>query len=84
MAKKAKQRRKPASPSVRLTSQRLIEGLPGPDGTRVRFTRPEDSDRFGELLTLATEEIEQAHLEGVAAGRCGKWLLAGLSGMTGR
>lgn len=79
MAKKAKQRRVRPSPRVRLTRQRLIEGLPGPDGTCVRLARPEDSDHFGELLTLATEEIEQAHIGGVAAGRCGEWLLDGLS-----
>ncbi|OEJ21552.1 GNAT family N-acetyltransferase [Streptomyces agglomeratus] len=82
MAKKVKQRRKrpSPSPSVRLTRQRLMDGLAGPDGTRVRLARPEDSVRFGELLTLATEEIEHAHVDGVAAGQCGEWLLDGLMG----
>ncbi|MDH2393379.1 GNAT family N-acetyltransferase [Streptomyces sp. HNM0663] len=80
MAKKAKQRRRrsPHSPSVRITRQRLMDGLSGPDGTRVRLARPEESARFGELLTLATEEIEQAHIDAVAAGQCGTWLLDGL------
>lgn len=79
MAKNAKQRRKRPSSVQRLSRQRLIEGLPWPDGTRIRFARPEDSDQFSELLSLANEEIEQAHIDGLAEDRCGQWLLDGLS-----
>ncbi|MEU8708674.1 GNAT family N-acetyltransferase [Streptomyces sp. NPDC048565] len=81
MAKKAKlQRRKrpSSSPSVRLTRQLLVDGISGPDGTKIRLARPEDSLRFGELLHLATEQIEVEHVDGVAAGQCGKWVVDGL------
>ncbi|MEU9061739.1 GNAT family N-acetyltransferase [Streptomyces sp. NPDC048430] len=80
MAKKVKQRgkRPPPSRTVRLTGQRLIEGLAGPDGTRIRLARPADSTRVGELLTLATEQVESEHIDPVAAGQCGEWLLNGL------
>lgn len=57
----------------------MLEGLPGPDESRVRLTRPEDSSRFAELLALATEDIEPAHVEGVEAGRCGRWLQEALT-----
>ncbi|WP_331762312.1 GNAT family N-acetyltransferase (plasmid) [Streptomyces sp. NBC_01527] len=57
----------------------MIEGLAGPDGTRIRLARPDESHRVGELLKLATGEIEQGHIDGMAAGKCGKWLLDGLS-----
>jgi GNAT superfamily N-acetyltransferase len=72
-------KRKKGPPAVPLTRQRLIEGLPGPAGTRIRTTRPEESAQFGDLLTAATDGIEQAHLEAVAAGKCGRWLLEGLA-----
>ncbi|MFH8736785.1 GNAT family N-acetyltransferase [Streptomyces sp. NPDC017964] len=45
----------------------------------MRLARPEDSARFGELLALATEDIEPAHVDGVEAGRCGGWLMEALS-----
>ncbi|MBT2510835.1 GNAT family N-acetyltransferase [Streptomyces sp. ISL-98] len=74
-------KKKRPQPGVRLTRQRLTEGLAGPDGTRIRLARPEESHRVGELLKLATDEIEQGHINGLAAGQCGKWLLDGLSGV---
>ncbi|NUK50380.1 GNAT family N-acetyltransferase [Streptomyces lunaelactis] len=81
MAKKAQQRRKRPSPSLRvqLTRQRLADGLAGPNGTRIRLARPGDSVQFGELLLLATEQVEQEHIDGVAAGRCGAWLVDALT-----
>ncbi|MGG2463806.1 GNAT family N-acetyltransferase [Streptomyces sp. RGM 3693] len=75
MAKK----KRPQS-GVRLTRQRLVDGVAGPDGARIRLARPEEGPRVGELLKLATDEIEQAHIDGVAAGKCGTWLLDGLAG----
>ncbi|MFB7453258.1 GNAT family N-acetyltransferase [Streptomyces sp. NPDC056194] len=63
---------------MRLTGQRLRDGLAGPDGTRIRVARPEDSIHFSDLLTLATDQIEQEHVEGVMAGRCGTWLVDAL------
>ncbi|MEV8347100.1 hypothetical protein [Streptomyces niveus] len=45
----------------------------------MRLARPEDGERFGELLALATEAIEQPYIDGVTSGRCGKWRLDGLS-----
>lgn len=81
MAKKAQQRRKRPSPSLRvqLTRQRLADGLAGPSGTRIRLARPEDAVKFGELLLLATDQVEQEHIEGVATGRCGAWLMDALA-----
>lgn len=44
----------------------------------MRLARPEDGARFGELLALATEDIEKEHVDEVEAGRCGAWLLEAL------
>lgn len=74
-------RKKRSQPSLRLTRQKLVEGFTGPGQTLVRVARPEEGQKVGELLKAATGEIEQAHLDGVAAGRCGTWLLEGLSGV---
>ncbi|KNE80133.1 GNAT family N-acetyltransferase [Streptomyces xinghaiensis] len=76
----AKKKNKRPQPSPRLTRPRLLDGLPGPGRTRIRLARPEDSDQFGALLEAATGDVEQAHLDAVAASRCGAWLLDGLSG----
>jgi GNAT superfamily N-acetyltransferase len=81
MAKKTRHRKKRPSPALRvhLTHQRLTDGLSGPSGTRIRLARPEDSVRFGELLLLATEQVEQEHIDGVVTGRCGAWLVDALA-----
>lgn len=73
-------KRKKGAATVPLTRQRLVDGLRGPAGTRIRTARPEESAQFGHLLTAATDGIEQAHLDAVAAGQCGRWLLEGLAG----
>ncbi|UWS69839.1 GNAT family N-acetyltransferase [Streptomyces noursei] len=63
---------------------RCDERLPGASRVpefRALLARLEESHGGGELLKAATVEIEQAHLDGAAAGQCGTWLLEGLSGV---
>lgn len=72
-------RRKPR-PGVRLTRKQLIDGLAGPSGTRIRLPRPEESQRVGELLHLATEDLEPEHMAAVATEQIATLLLDGMSG----
>ncbi|MEV0220380.1 GNAT family N-acetyltransferase [Streptomyces sp. NPDC050704] len=59
----------------------MIEGLPGPDGTRIRYAVSEEADAVTALLKTAADGLETGHLEALAAGQCGTWLLDGLAGI---
>ncbi|MEV0254728.1 GNAT family N-acetyltransferase [Streptomyces sp. NPDC050732] len=63
-----------------MTKQRLIDGLPGPGGVRIRFARPQEAAKVTELLKAASNDMETGHLEALTEGRCGTWLLDGLAG----
>lgn len=80
MAKKAKKRARSSTGLVRLTQQKVVDGLPGPDGIRIRYAVPEEADAVTALLKTAADDLETGHLEALADGQCGTWLLDGLAG----
>jgi GNAT superfamily N-acetyltransferase len=65
---------------ARLTGQRVAEGLPGPDGVRIRYAQPQDADIVADLVKTAGDDMESGHVEALAQGRCGTWMLDALSG----
>jgi GNAT superfamily N-acetyltransferase len=79
-AKKSKKRAGSSTGMVRLTKQKVVEGLPGPDGVRIRYAVPEEADVVTALLKTAANDLETGHLEALADGQCGTWLLDGLAG----
>ncbi|MFD7667807.1 GNAT family N-acetyltransferase [Streptomyces sp. NPDC059788] len=74
MAKKKRKKARPSSGLSRVTAQKLVEGLPGPGGTRIRYAVPEEAAVVTDLLKTASEDLETGHLEALAEGRCGTWL----------
>ncbi|MGW2721147.1 hypothetical protein [Streptomyces sp. NPDC001492] len=80
MAKKTKKR--PSSTGLtRVTKQKMIDGLPGPHGVRIRYALPEEAVTVTALLKTAADDLETSHLEALAEGRCGTWLLDVLEGV---
>ncbi|WP_125264482.1 GNAT family N-acetyltransferase [Streptomyces alboflavus] len=79
MAKKTK-KRAGSTGLTRLTRQKVIEGLAGPDGTRIRYAVPDEAGAVTALLMDAADDLETGHLEALADGQCGTWLLDGLAG----
>jgi hypothetical protein len=80
MAKKTNKRSGSAAGLARVTRQKLIDGLPGPGGLRIRYARPEEAAVVTALLKEASADLETGHLEALAEGRCGTWLLTALRG----
>ncbi|MBT2423693.1 GNAT family N-acetyltransferase [Streptomyces sp. ISL-22] len=80
MAKRTKKRPGSSTGLVRVTKQKVIDGLPGPGGVRIRHALPEEADKVTALLKTAADDLETGHLEALAEGRCGMWLLDGLAG----
>ncbi|QKZ23808.1 GNAT family N-acetyltransferase [Streptomyces chartreusis] len=78
MAKKTKKAGSSAG-LVRLTRQQVLEGVPGPDGVRIAFAAAEAA-MVTSLLKAAADDLETGHLEALAQGRCGTWLLDALEG----
>ena len=61
MAKKTKKR--PSSTGLaRVTKQKVIDGLPGPHGVRIRYGLPEEVDTVTALLKTAADDLETGHL----------------------
>ncbi|MFJ9250317.1 GNAT family N-acetyltransferase [Streptomyces sp. NPDC101776] len=81
MAKKTKKRPGSSSGLTRLTKQKVIDGLSGPDGVRIRYAVPEEAGAVTELAKMADDDMETGHLEALAAGQCGTWLLDSLAGI---
>lgn len=65
---------------ARLTRQQLVDGVPGPDGVRIGFARPGESAVVNTLLKEAADDLEAGHLEALARGECGTWLVDALAG----
>ncbi|MGW6958780.1 GNAT family N-acetyltransferase [Streptomyces chartreusis] len=76
----AKKKRKKAGPSARLTRLQVLEGVPGPDGVRIAFAAPEEAATVTALLKAAADDLQTGHIEALARGRCGTWLLDALAG----
>ncbi|WP_251983042.1 hypothetical protein [Streptomyces violaceusniger] len=81
MAKKTKKRAGSSTGLVRLTKQKVLEGLPGPGSVRIRYAAPEEADGVAALLEAAADDLEIGHLQALANGQCGTWLMDGLSGV---
>ncbi|MGR3875663.1 GNAT family N-acetyltransferase [Streptomyces graminifolii] len=81
MAKKTKKKRPSTTGLVRLTRQKVTDGLPGPDGVRIRYAVPEEAGVVTELVKMADDDMETGHLEALADGQCGTWLLDALAGI---
>ncbi|MFE9647467.1 GNAT family N-acetyltransferase [Streptomyces sp. NPDC006365] len=80
MAKKTKKRPGSSTGLARVTKQKVIDGLPGPGGVRIRYAVQEEAEVVTALLKTAADDLETGHLEALAEGRCGTWLLDGLAG----
>jgi hypothetical protein len=65
---------------ARLTRQQVLDGVSGPDGVRIGFAVPEEAGAVAALLKAAADDLETGHLEALARGRCGTWLLDALAG----
>ncbi|WP_259294732.1 GNAT family N-acetyltransferase [Streptomyces canus] len=72
-----KKRTKPA----RLTRKQLLEGVPGPDGGCIGFAAPGEAGSVTTLLKAAADDLETGHLDALARGQCGTWLLDALDGV---
>ncbi|MGW1752369.1 hypothetical protein ACWCRD_43600 [Streptomyces sp. NPDC002092] len=81
MGKKTKKRPGSSTGLARVTKQKLLEGLPGPSGVRIRYAVPEEADTVAALLKTAADDLETGHLLALAEGRCGTWLLDALAGV---
>ncbi|MCX5097540.1 GNAT family N-acetyltransferase [Streptomyces sp. NBC_00365] len=55
--------------------------MPGPDGVRIGFAVPEEAGAVTTLLKAAADDLEAGHLEALARGECGTWLLDVLEGV---
>jgi hypothetical protein len=60
--------------------QKVVDGLPGPDGVRIRYAVAEEAEVVTVMLKTAADDLETGHLEALAPGRCGTWLPDGLAG----
>lgn len=80
MAKKTRKRPGSSTGLARITKQKMIDGLPGPQGVRIRYAVPEEAAVVTALLETAADDLETGHLEALAEGRCGTWLLDALAG----
>jgi hypothetical protein len=58
------------------TTDRLITGWAGPDGTRVRLARPGDIEQVSELITLAGIRLDPEVGAVIQAGTVASTLLA--------
>lgn len=56
----------------------LLDGVPGPGGTRLRLARPDDVDDLARLLALTGEKTDPQVFDGVASGAAASLVLAGL------
>lgn len=65
---------------VRLTRRQLLDGVPGPDGVRIGFARPGEAAVVNTLLKEAADDLEDGHLEALARGGCGTWLVDAVAG----
>ena len=65
---------------VRLTRQQLLDGVAGPDGVRIGLARPGEAAVVNTLLKEAADDLEAGHLEALARGECGTWLMDALAG----
>jgi hypothetical protein len=61
------------------TTDRLITGWAGPDGTRVRLARPGDIEQVSKLITFAGIRLDPAVGAVIEAGTVASTLLAGLN-----
>lgn len=66
--------------SERLTRQQILERVPRPDGVRIGFAAPGEAGAVTTLLKAAADDLEAGHLEALARGECGTWLLDALAG----
>ncbi|MDF3294263.1 GNAT family N-acetyltransferase [Streptomyces silvisoli] len=80
MAKKKTRKTGSSAEPVRLTRQQVLDGVSGPDGVRIGFAVPEEAGAAAALLKAAADDLETGHLEALARGRCGTWLLDALAG----
>ncbi|MET8405946.1 GNAT family N-acetyltransferase [Streptomyces sp900116325] len=80
MAKKKTKKTGSSAGLVRLTRQQVLDGVPGPDGVRIGFAVPGEAGTVTALLKAAADDLETGHLEALARGRCGTWLLGALAG----
>lgn len=60
--------------------QQMLEGVLVPDGVRIGFARPEEVATVTLLLQATADDLEVGHLEALARGECGTWLLDALGG----
>ncbi|MEU0820341.1 GNAT family N-acetyltransferase [Streptomyces mirabilis] len=60
--------------------QQMLEGVLVPDGVRIGFARAEEAATVTLLLEAAADDLEVGHLEALARGECGTWLLDALGG----
>ncbi|MEU1542047.1 GNAT family N-acetyltransferase [Actinacidiphila glaucinigra] len=63
-----------------LTRQQVLDSVPGPEGVRIGFAVPAEAGTVTALLKAAADDLETGHLEALARGRCGTWLLDALAG----
>ncbi|MFD4601859.1 N-acetyltransferase, partial [Streptomyces sp. NPDC058464] len=54
--------------------------MSGPDGVRIGFAVPGEAGAMTTLLKAAADDLEAGHLEALARGECGTWLLDALAG----
>ncbi|MER5698783.1 hypothetical protein ABT255_17725 [Streptomyces mirabilis] len=79
MAKKKTRKTGSSAGPTWLTRQQVLEGVPGPEGVRIGFAVPEEVGAVTALLKAAADDLETGHLEALAPGRCGSWLLDALA-----
>jgi GNAT superfamily N-acetyltransferase len=60
--------------------KQLLDGVPGPDGVWIGFAAPGEAGTVTTLLKEAADDLETGHLEALARGQCGTWLLNALDG----
>ncbi|MGE7436991.1 GNAT family N-acetyltransferase [Kitasatospora sp. NPDC001175] len=63
-----------------MTSQRLTDGWPGPDGGRLRLARPGDSEAVAALLKLADVELDARYGNAIEMGSISAVLRDALNG----
>ncbi|MEU5255151.1 GNAT family N-acetyltransferase [Streptomyces longwoodensis] len=57
----------------------MLDGMPGPDGVQIGFAVPAEAGVVTTLLQAAAHDLEAGHLEALARGECGTWLLDALA-----
>ncbi|MET8454545.1 GNAT family N-acetyltransferase [Streptomyces sp. NPDC005209] len=63
-----------------MTRKQMLDGVPGSDGVRIGFAMPGEAGTMTALLKAAADDLEAGHLEALARGECGTWLLDALAG----